>query len=510
MVKMEGKTLKVLAILVIAVVVTAVIAVLLMGGAGTSPSSDDDQTVSNQIDAMAMIGGLGWEGLEGVTIADDGTVYAVGWTNYQSNITTDGAFDRSCEGNSELIVAKFSEDLNLIACTYLGGVGKEMGNAIIVGPDGDVFVAGGTTSTDFPVTDGSADSIGPDGLGVQWTNFVCRMSPDLSSIVSCTYIGGSIDDPRCQMALSASGDLIVGGTVEGIAMNATEGAFCEDRPGDNDIYVAVLSSDLGTIESLTYLGGSETDRLYDMVIGPDGDIFLACGTLIASSTLEVPFPTTDGAYMTNDVLAGYGGNFDGAVVRLSADLSELRASTLFGSDDIDIVIGIAMHPDGDVVIVGETNGNLVTTEGAYQTSRTASLQGFVAKLDANLTEVRECTYIGTGNSYVDSVVCDSDGRIYLHGTTGSFPTTPGAIRETYGGWNGDMFLAQMSSDLSFLRSSTYIGGNYDEGDGYGLALASEGTVYLVGWTTSTNFPAENIGNASADYADGFVLKITFG
>jgi hypothetical protein len=509
MVEKDSKLVKTLAVLVVVVIIATIAAAVLLN---EEAAGDDKKVAGSQIDAMAMLGEEGWEGLTAVALAEDGSIYALGWVNSPTNITTAGAFDQTCGGNDELILVKYTADLGtLLVCTYLGGDGNDRGQEIAVGPDGYVYVAGGTTSTDFPVTDGAANTSGPEGLGGDvWTNFVCRLSPDLSGITACTFVGGQVDDPNCDLDFTPSGDIIVGGQVEEVGMNATEGAFTESRPGSLDIYVSVISSDLSSIEAFTFLGGSERDYLYDIAVDPQGDIYLACSTTRKLVDPVTPFPITEGAYQSEAASPGFGGNIEGIVARLSGDLTELEASTYFGTDDSDSILGITMHPDGSVVICGTTQGELPTTEGAYQRARLTSIQSFVAKLDSDLTELRACTYIGTGTSYILSIACDEDGRIYLHGMTSSFPTTEGAIRETYGGWNSDMFIAQLSSDLSFLRSSTYLGGNYDEGDGYGMVVTANGTAYVAGWTTSTNFPAEGIGHANADYSDGFVVKISFG
>ena len=516
MTELGGKKGKILAVLVVVLVISAIaVAIVMSGGTtndGNGDGTDEDTVVSNQIEASAMIGELGWEALTDVAVDDNGDVFVLGRVEAAINSTTSSAADKTYGGYSELILAKYSSDLEtMLLCTYLGGSGEEMSNEILIGSDGYIYVAGGTTSTDFPVTDGAAIVTGPAGLGdTVWTNFVCRFTSDLSEISACTYIGGVVDDPCCQLALTSSNKVIVGSTSDGTGSNGTLGAFSETPSGLNDIFITILSADLSDIDVFTYLGGSERDRLYDMTIDDQGDILLACGTTRKVDDPAIPFPITNGTYRTESDSPGYGGNIEGIVVRFSADLSELKASTYFGSDDTDLILGICIDPEGGIVICGQTSGEIDTTEGAYATSKVTTLQGFVAKLDADLTEVTECTYIGTGTTYILSIQCDDQGRIYLHGMTGGFPTTEGAISETYGGYNSDMFLAQLSSNLAFLRSSTYLGGNYDEGDGYGMTVSANDTVYIAGWTTSTNFPAAGMGNTTADHADGFVLKITFG
>lgn len=512
---MEGnkdKPIKIVAVLVAVLVIAAIVVAVLMTGGMPGGENDENETVGNQIDSLVMLGEGGWEGFNAVAVGDDGTVYAVGNAYDQTNITTEGAFDGTYGGNSELFLAKYSPGLDsLLVCTYLGGSSDEMAYDIAVDADGYVYVAGGTTSQDFPVTEGSADPIGPTGFGGgAYTNFVCRLAPDLSAIDACTFIGGEIDYPNCCLGFAPEGNVIIAGCVEVGGMNATEGAFTESRPGMKDIYVAIISPELDTIEAFTYLGGSEDDYVYDLAIDGQGSVYLACGSSLDVADPAIPFPISEGAYQPEAASPGFYGNIEGIIVKLSGDLSSLEASTYFGSDDIDMIFQVEVHPDGSVLVCGQTRGGVPTTEGAYLRDKVTTLQAFVAKFDPNLAELRACTYFGTGTTYALSLACDEEGRIYLHGNTGQIQTTEGAIRESYGGWNSDLFLSQLSSDLSFLRSSTYLGGNYDEFEGYGLAVTANGTVYVAGGTTSTNFPSEGVGNADPDFADGFILKISIG
>lgn len=498
--------------MLVAVAVIAAIIVAVLMDVGAPGDGSDDEEVGNQIDSLVMMGEGGWESFTAVAVGNDGSVYAVGIAYDQTNISTEGAFDGTYGGDSELILVKYAPGLgSLLVCTYLGGGSDERSYDIAVGIDGFVYIAGGTTSVDFPVTEGSADAIGPTGFGGgAYTNFVCRLTPDLSAIDACTFIGGVIDYPNCCLGFAPDGDVIIAGTVEVGGMNATEGAFTETRPGMGDIYVAILTPELDSIEAFTYLGGSEDDFVYDLAVDEQGAIYLACGSSLNDAEPAIPFPISEGAYQPEATSPGFYGNIEGIIVKLSEDLDRLDASTYFGSDDVDLIFQVEVHPDGSVLVCGQTRGGVPTTEGAYLRDKVTTLQAFVAKFDPDLTELMVCTYLGTGTTNALSLACDQEGRIYLHGSTGQIQTTEGAIQETYGGWNSDLFLSQLSSDLSFLRSSTYLGGNYDEFEGHGLAVTANGTVYVAGGTTSTNFPAEGIGNADPDFADGFILKISIG
>ncbi len=85
---------------------------------------------------------------------------------------------------------------------------------------------------------------------------------------------------------------------------------------------------------------------------------------------------------------------------------------------------------------------------------------------------------------------DADGKIYVVGLAGTgFPVTSGAYQETYGGGVSDAVVARLSSDGSRLEYATYLGGGGSDGDYWArITLGTDGSVYVVGNTTSNNFP----------------------
>lgn len=103
-----------------------------------------------------------------------------------------------------------------------------------------------------------------------------------------------------------------------------------------------------------------------------------------------------------------------------------------------------------------------------------------------------------GGSAIDSVsavVIGADGYVYVAGTTRSedFPITPGAYQTRYGGngsdttGGGDAFVSKIDPKNMTLVYSTYVGGSLDE-TVTGLAVDATGNVYIIGTTSSTDFP----------------------
>ena len=99
------------------------------------------------------------------------------------------------------------------------------------------------------------------------------------------------------------------------------------------------------------------------------------------------------------------------------------------------------------------------------------------------------TYLGgSGEDYGRGIAVDASGSAYITGNTSStnFPTTPGVFQTTRRG-EYNVFVAKLNAAGTALAYSTYLGGSQDD-YGYGIAVDSAGSAYIVGDTLSRNFP----------------------
>jgi len=128
---------------------------------------------------------------------------------------TAGALQTKYGGGAEDFgVAKFSPDGKLLAATYLGGNGDEINgpDQIAVDAQGNVVVAGSSSSTDYPVTAGAfQDRNAGAGGKYPYDGVATVLSNDLSRLLYSTYIGGTGDEMARACCLGADGTLYVGG-----------------------------------------------------------------------------------------------------------------------------------------------------------------------------------------------------------------------------------------------------------------------------------------------------------
>ena len=167
----------------------------------------------------------------------------------------------------------------LLQATYLGGSGNESISGVAIHPtSGDVYVAGETTSTNFPGTAGGAQpAVGGGCRGLAFSDaFVARLNPALTALTQATYLGGSDNDSADALAIHpVSGEVYVTGRAASTDFPGTAGGAQAASGGGDDAFVARLNAALTTLGRATYLGGSGADEAYALAIHPtSGDVYV--------------------------------------------------------------------------------------------------------------------------------------------------------------------------------------------------------------------------------------------
>jgi len=254
---------------------------------------------------------------------------------------------------------------------------------------GDVY-AYGLAGPGFPVTAGAYQETAADYYDI----FVSRLNNDLTILEASTYIGGAdgSEDPW-KIKINGDGNIVIFGYTDSSDFPTTARAYDKTHNGYQDFYVAILSSNLSNLVASTFIGGGGGEWYVDntvetndnMDIDSDGNIFIM--GLSDSGT----YPTTAGAYQEDPSWSpptdGY--YYDVVISKFSPDLSELDASTHFGSKWTQ---GAALTIDrDDNVIVGGwidyPTANFPFTEGAYSTYYPMDDYGsYVSKLDNDLSD----------------------------------------------------------------------------------------------------------------------------
>ena len=473
----------------------------LQGCAVSFHVGDYDRTQTLVIDPLVYSTYLGGSNFDyqykGLAIDSSGRPVIAGVAESANFPVTGGGYQTINAGFNDVFVSVMSSDLStLIHSTYLGGSGYDLAMDMVLDSNGRPAITGYTTSTDFPTSVGAYQTalVGSNDV------FVSVLSSDLSALENSTYLGGTGVDLGKGLALDSFDRPIISGYTDSTNFPTTVGAFQTNHAGGTyDVFVSVLSSDLSTLEGSTYLGGSG--------VGASGSDYMEGGIEVDSNdrpvitgyTRALNFPTTIGAYQP--ALVGQGDIF---VSVLSSDLSILENSTYLGGSSGDEGWDIVLDSSDRAAITGRTSSaNFPTTIGAYQTGHAGgTYDGVVCVLSSDLSTLESSTYLGGAlDDYGYGLTLDSNGRPMVVGETYSsnFPITSDACQTNLAG-NNDVFMSRLSSDLSTLDYSTYLGGlNYDFGRD--IVLGSNGRPVISGITQSTDFPT-TVGAYQTSHAGG--------
>jgi hypothetical protein len=520
--------------------------------------------------ASTFLGGSASEGVADLALDTYGNVYVAGSTGSINFPTTPGAFDQTHNGGVDAFISKLNSNLiGLSASTLLGGSsGRDKATALTLDTQGNVYLAGETASAIFPTSSGALDTIHNGSFDA----FITKMSGDLTSLITATFLGGSNIDKVTALTFDPQGNLYVTGITYSTDFPTTQGAFDPTHNGSSDIFVARLSSDLNALSAATFLGGNSLDEAMALALNAQGNVYVAGKTHSAnfpvsigtfdtthsgsgdeafivklsgdltqryaatffggqlSQVADIAFdaqgnayvagsgcgfvPTTPGAFDTT-----YRGIRDAFVARFSSDLTNLLASTNLAGNNYDLATALALDDQGNIYVGGYTNSaDFPTTTGAYDPTHNGSYDAFIARLSSDLSTLAAATFLGgSDREDITSLALDAWGNIYVAGSTlsSNFPTTPGAVDRVYNG-SYDVFIARLNSDLSALATGTFLGGN-DLDKATDFALDAQGTIYVAGETKSASFPTTpggydltyNGGENTWEGGDAFIARLTF-
>ncbi len=439
-----------------------------------------------------LYGGGGSDQVEGVAIDADGNVYLTGSTT-SLNLPVAGGLQPDAGGSTDTFVVKLNAAGDqVVYATYLGGALWDYAADIAVDSDGYVYVTGTSTSVDFPVT--VADIGGCCGV------FVAKISPEGDALAYSTFVG---QGEAGGIAVDGAGAVFVTGWAIS-SFPTTAGALQTICCRGYDGFVAKLSPDGRQLSFSTLLGGTASDRLTDIALGPEGGVF------VTGYTYSSDFPVTAGA-----VRPYYSGGWDAIVARLLPDGSGLSYATFAGGGQFDFANSIAVSSSGVAYVAGETESRDFPTAGnAIWASPVGSgLYGFVFALNPLGTAFSYSTFLpGPVVQNETHVALAPDGSAFVTGATknAGFPITADAEQPVLAG-SYDIFLSHLTADGSSLLYSTLLGGTGVEHAG-GLASNATGALAIAGRTGSADFPvtAEAAQQQYAGGGDSFVAVLSNG
>ncbi len=395
----------------------------------------------------------------------------------------------------DIFLTKVAPDGAVVYTIYFGGDYIDELKAIAVDAAGRVYLAGATSSFNFP----AVNPLQPALRGSR-DAFLCRLTA-AGGFDYCTFLGGSRDDSANAVAVDASGAAYLTGETRSTDFPVTAGAFQKtSQPPDtfrtpSDAFVAKVSADGRSLVYSTYLGGRNVvciggsrcipaaSREAGVAIAVDA----AGNALVAGRTNSSDFPVTAGAFQTTCQCDFF--SSDVFVTKLNTAGSALLFSTYLGGGAPDIVLpgedvgGMAVDRQGNVLLTGTAwslsaqagGARFPTTPGALQpdvdyTGRVP----FVTKLAADGSRLVYSTFLaGHGAGSGAAIAVDEVGTAFVTGTTtaADFPRTSGSFSR------GGGFFARLDATGSALQFGTLLPDGFAGSD---LARDRSGGIHLLG------------------------------
>jgi len=437
-----------------------------------------------------------------------GAVYITGTTSSATMPVMNPlpAPNNALHGSANIFVAKMNPaGTALVYSTYLGGTGSDSGGHIAIDSSGNAYVAGGTTSTDFPVTSGAYQATLAGTKNVT----VTELNATGNAIIYSTYLGGSGSDAGVGLAVAGPGIAYVTGITTSNNFPTTSGVFQTALAGNQDAFVAEINTALAGVSSLvfsTYLGGNSAE--YGAGIGVDS----TGNVTVAGITASTNFPTLNAYQSARGVAEDLV-----FVTKLNPTGTALVYSTYLGGGTnyyngytqsaYNLTGGLAVDSAGNAYVGGYTDAYNFPVHLAYQSSystNSCTWTGFVAKFDPTGSNVYSSFFGGTGYqssgvsscAQISSIAADSSGNAYFTGYTeaGDLPLANPVQAVEGGGLTESFAINAFVSELSAggssaptLLFSTYLGGTYQE-EGSSIALDGSSNIYVAGLSYSADFP----------------------
>lgn len=473
-------------------------------------------------------GGSGDELATSIAVDASFNLYLTGSTT-SPNLPAAGVYQTALAGAQNVYIAKITPPLGSIPAvldfvTYLGGNGTDSPVAINVDGQGDQFVAGTTSSTNFPTTTSTAYQNGP-AAGSTGTShvFVTELQYTGATLAYSTYLSGNGTDVASGMAIDSSGNIYVTGTTTSTDVASNTDQFpattlpnllpyqITSRASIQFFVTKVIPTSLGarSIAYSTYFGGATYNTPTPIAVG---------GGIAVDTAFNVYFTGT-----TNFLYTG-----------------------VAGSSNTDFPILNPYQPCLDT----PPPTTIVNPPSCTSTGSSTASDAFVAKLNPGGSQGEQLiwsTYVGGSATDSGSQVALDPGaaNVYIVGTTNSndigqstttavtsapfqkclnnLPVSNGTCTSTAGGPT-DAFVARLTNPTSTITTTSvpvvvalnyfsYLGGGGDEA-GQAITVDNASGALVTGWTQSTNFPVAPTPNAIQSALNGpqdaFIARLNTG
>jgi uncharacterized protein (TIGR03437 family) len=436
------------------------------------------------------------------SIATDaaGNTYVVGVRVGQSGTLTGDGVTILVYQAADVFISKLDPTGKLLFTNTYAGNGVDIGSAIALDPSGNIYIAGTTTSNNFPLSHALQTQANTAGTG-----FIMKLSKDGTTILYSTYFGGTLGKSAITaLATDSKGNLYLTGYTESSDFPHTAGMPFGNitrtpiSPSTGVILASISAAGDKILYSGAIVGGTTPCTLPNITcsssapisegvgIGVDG----AGNAYVTGNYLSFDLPSTAGVLSPKGIGAfvakvNAGGAGIGYLTYIG---SGLAGNLQVPATALNTVTAVAVDAAGNAYLAGNTlDPNFPSTAGSYQS---AGQGGFVAKVKPDGSAMTWATYLN-GTS-PQSIGLDATGNVWVTGTAGL------ALPNANGWTTGPEFLASLDSTGSKLTySALYPSGTVAQS----VAVDQSGYAHVAGLAGFTS--AVRPGGAASPRIFGF-------
>lgn len=422
---------------------------------------------------------------------------------FQNGREIAAAYQITSDNHVTLALAKFDRrerltiDPVLEFATFLGGPGDENVRSIAFDKAGFVYLGGYTQTPAAPILDPfQQPSV------VVYAPIIFKFSADGQKLIFYTTIDSNSYGWINAMAIDSGGRMVTtGGTW---ATNfPLKDAFITDRKAIyTSGFVTKFSPDGRSILFSSLLGGSVEDLLHSIALDATDNFY------ISGLTQSKDFP------VKNAFQPAFAGGYRDCFLTKISSAGVMTFSTYFGSSGTELCDGLALAPDGGILMVGGADRNDLPLKNALQTEITPYIgqrTAFLAKFTPDGQLAFSTFFGGPISSFGSAVATDTAGNIYIGGSAASKFITRNAFQPVAPPGGYPAFVAKFDAEAKNLIYATYLGGSaYDQI--FGIGVDPNGSAIVGGQISSPDFPVKNpfqsFRGGGLSNSDIFVAKLS--
>lgn len=395
----------------------------------------------------------------------EGYTYISGNTRDKNFPATEGAYQTELKGSADAFVAKYTPEGEIVFATLIGGTKREHHSAITVDEQGFIYIAGGTHSSDFPVTSGSYDT-SFNGEGV-WAGdvFLTKLNPTGTEIIFSTFIGGEVEETVGTegIKIDSKGNIIIVGTTRSHDFPLTKGVI-DKKVTQMHGFVSKFSPDGKKLLFSTFFGSSPMDGVAGLAIDDKDNIYIIGGTFTADLAV------TDNAVRKEMIMSTTQGEIDHYIAKIDATDNKISYLSYFAGRGWPIASIKWTKPNRLMVCASAMEEGMPVTDNVISKKGEGVRNCFISVFNSETMALEYSTQFG--GSDVDNIMNAhflNKDTIVIGGMTNSsdFPLTGNALYSDYPACEktfNNRFLGRRKSFISVidikntkLLYSTYLG-----------------------------------------------------